>query len=94
MPGGRFYTKVMDYSEKFVAELMRGLDPYSILVMVGQKELKRLQCPFKAEVIIPVGGLSEGENVSVEAVKVTLELKDVFIIEGKAYYIIHFKIVI
>jgi hypothetical protein len=43
-------------------------------------------------VIIPVGNLEKGAARLVEAVKVTLELKDVYVIEGKAYYIIHFKI--
>jgi len=35
-----------------------------------------------------------GDIAVVEAVKITLELKDVYIIRGKAYYIWNFKIIV
>lgn len=45
-------------------------------------------------VIQPVGNLRSGDIVSVEAIKITLELKDVFIVEGKAYYLVNFRILL
>jgi hypothetical protein len=45
-------------------------------------------------VIIPVGFLQPGEVVSVEASKITLELQDVYIIEGRANLIVHFMILL
>lgn len=84
----------MEYSKDYISEFMKWVDPYSILVIADYGLLRRLYCPFTVEVIIPVGELQSGDVVSVDAVKITLELKDVFIIEGKAYYIIHFRIFI
>lgn len=64
----------MEYSEKYIAEFIRGLDPFSILILVNKAELRRLFCPFKAEVLLPVGNLRAGDKVSVEAVKITLDV--------------------
>lgn len=84
----------MDYSKDYISELMKWIDPYSILVIDKYGQLQRIFCPFTVLVTIPVGKLHYGDIVAVEAVKITLELKDVFIIGGKAYYIIHFRILI
>lgn len=83
----------MEHSKGYVNELMQWMDPFSILVVAEKGHLKRIYCPFSAMVIIPVGSFQEGDIVSVQAVKVTLQLKDVFIIEEKAYYIFHFRII-
>jgi hypothetical protein len=56
--------------------------------------LRRLFCPFPVMVIIPVGYLQIGDVVSVSAAKITLELEDVYVIESKAYLIMHFKILL
>jgi hypothetical protein len=84
----------MEYSKDYISELMKWIDPYSILVIDEDDQLRRIYCPFAVLVTIPVGKFQLGDIVAVEAVKITLELKDVFIIEGKAYYIIHFRIFI
>ena len=44
--------------------------------------------------MIPVDELYSGNVVTVDAVKITLKLKDVFIIEGKAYYFFYFRILL
>lgn len=82
----------MDYSKDYIGELMKWIDPYSILVIDEYGQLRRIYCPFTVLVTIPVGKFQHGDIVAVEAVKVTMELKDVYIIERKAYYIIHFRI--
>jgi hypothetical protein len=38
--------------------------------------------------------IREGEKVSVDAIKLTVEVKEVFILRGIAYYIIYFKIIL
>lgn len=73
---------------------MKYCSPYSILVIGIAGQLIRLYCPFTVIVEYPVGYLIKGDVYLVDAVKVTFELKDVYIIEGKAYYIIHFRIII
>jgi hypothetical protein len=84
----------MEYSKDYISELMKYCDPYSILVLGNEGQLIRLFCPFPVLVLYPVGNLEKGDVVSVEAVKLTLQLRDVFIIEGKAYYIIYFRILL
>ena len=89
-----FLLNIMEYSKDYINELMKHCDPFSVLALGFGGELIRLYCPFSVMVIYSVGKLNRGDVVLVEAVKITLELKDVFIIEGKAYYIIHFRIFI
>jgi hypothetical protein len=36
----------------------------------------------------------KGESVPVDAIKLTVEVQEVFIIKGTAYYIIYFKIIL
>jgi hypothetical protein len=84
----------MENSKEYISELMKYCDPYSLLVIGIEGQLIRLYCPFSVIVVYSVGYLEKGDVYLVDAVKVTLELKDVFIIEGKAYYIIHFKVII
>ena len=38
--------------------------------------------------------IKQGEKVFVDAIKLTVEIKEVFIIKGTAYYIIYFKIIL
>jgi hypothetical protein len=85
---------LMEYSKDYILELMKHCDPLSILVIRDRGELIRLYCPFPAEVLLPVGNLEKGDIVAVEAVKLTLELRDVFIIEGRAYYLMYFRILL
>jgi hypothetical protein len=91
---GLFLTTNMDYSKDYIRELMKWVDPYSILIINSNCQLVRLYCPFSVVVKIPVGNLQIDDVVTVEAVKITLELKDVYIINGKAFYVIHFRILI
>jgi hypothetical protein len=84
----------MENSKEYITELMKYCDPISILVIGFGGQLIRLYCPFTVIVIYPVGELEKGDAYLVDAVKVTLELRDVYIIENKAYYIIHFRIII
>lgn len=56
-------------------------------------KVKRLHCPFR---VIAVADLPpeivNGKVYLVESVKMTLDLKEVFIIKGKGYYISDFRI--
>jgi hypothetical protein len=79
---------------RYIEEISKYCDPFSMLVIGDKGQLMRIYCPFPAVVVYPVGTLEKGNVVSVEAVKLTLELKDVYIIDGKAYYLIHFRILL
>jgi hypothetical protein len=57
-----------------------------------QSDIGRLYCAFKA-IIIRLTNHSMGNKVSVEATKITLELKEVYIIKCKAYYVWNFSLI-
>ncbi|MCB0743780.1 MAG: hypothetical protein KDC67_07750 [Ignavibacteriae bacterium] len=56
--------------------------------------LKKLFCPFQVIVLVSAGELMKGQKVWVQEVKITMELKTVYIIKGKAYYYYHFDIIV
>ena len=68
------------------------VDSRSILVIDPRRKLRRIFCPFPVVVLERVYQFEKGQVLSVDAVKVTTELKDIFIIGTKAYYIHHFGI--
>ena len=77
-----------------LAELLKYSSPLEIYVITWNNILKRLFCPFEVEVVQDIGTLKKGQIVYVDEIKVTIELKTVFIIDTKAYYYYHFEIVI
>ena len=66
----------------------------SILVIDRTGKLRRIHCPFRAIVIIQVGVYDKGVVVLVEAVKMTQDLQDVFIVAGKAYFLVYFRVLL
>ena len=83
----------MEKPEDYLRELSRLVDSDSILVISSSGKLKRIYCPFQVTVKIQVYRFNQGDILVVDAVKVTLTLEDVFIINGKAYFIQHFRII-
>ena len=77
-----------------LAELLKYSSPLEIYVITWNNILKRLFCPFEVQVLQDIGTLKKGQFVFVDEIKVTIELKTVFIIDTKAYYYYHFEIVI
>ena len=81
-------------TKKELAELLKYSSPLEIYVITWNNILKRLFCPFEVEVVQDIGTLKKGQIVYVDEIKVTIELKTVFIIDTRAYYYYHFEIVI
>lgn len=81
-------------TKKELAELLKYSSPREIYVITWNNILKRLFCPFEVQVLQDIGTLKTGQFVFVDEIKVTIELKTVFIIDTKAYYYYHFEIVI
>ena len=81
-------------NEEFLKELLKWVNSDSILVIDKKGLLRRIYCPFKAICLMDFPAITKGEKVSVDAVKLTVEIKEVFIIRGVAYYIIYFKILL
>ena len=80
--------------EEFLQELLKWVNSDSILVIDKKDLLRRIYCPFKAICLVDFPAIKKGEAVSVDAVKLTVEIKEVFIVKGIAYYIIYFKIIL
>lgn len=66
----------------------------SILVHTKSKGLIRLYCPFSVEVIEAVDCHSIGQHLEVVSVKVSKDLKLVYVIGDKRYYHYYFHILI
>jgi len=65
----------------------------SILYINGNGELKRLFCPFRVKAKVDIPPISEGDVVWVEAIKMTPDGMDVYIIGSLGYYVIYFRLV-
>jgi len=78
--------------EKQLAELLKYSSPSTLYIVTWDNLLKLLLCPFEVVVKHPIGDLSEGEKVLVEAVKVTADIRTVYIVKGRAYFYYHFEI--
>ena len=80
--------------DKDLAEQLEHSSSEWVYIVTWNNLLKQLFTPFEVEVIRSVGDLEIGQIVWVSQVKVTPQLKTVYIIEGKAYYFFHFDIII
>jgi hypothetical protein len=78
---------------KYIEEIFKICKTDSILIINSKGEFERINCPFLVRVIIPVPPLIEGDVESVTAVKLSIELIDVYIIRGRAYYFFNFSII-
>ena len=77
-----------------LAELLKYINPRSILVVNHKNRLIELYCPFKVKALQSVGNIKKGQFLLVDEVKITPEIILVYIIEEKAYYYYHFNIMI
>jgi len=82
----------MDKNE--LAEQLKFSSSEWLYVVTWNNLLKQLFCPFRVLVMKDIGPLKKGQTVWVEAVKVTMELKTVFVIDSSAYYYYYFDILI
>ena len=81
-------------NEDYLKELLKWVSSDNMLVIDKKGLLRRIYCPFKAICLVDFPAITKGEKVSVDAVKLTVEVKEVYIIKGIAYYILFFKIIL
>jgi Fe-S cluster assembly ATPase SufC len=79
-------------TKKELAELLKYSNSQEIFVVTHYGVLIRLFCPIKVRVLTDIGILKRGQIVLVNEIKVTIELKTVYIIDNEAYYYYHFNI--
>jgi hypothetical protein len=80
--------------KKDLAEQLKYSSSEWVYIVTWNNLLRQLFCPFRVAVLYSIGPLYKGEVVWVEQVKVTMELKTVFVIDGSAYFYYHFDILI
>ena len=78
--------------EEYLKELLKWVSSDSLLVIDKKGALRRIYCPFKAVCLVEFPDINKGEKVAVMAVKLTMSVKEVYIIKGRAYFIIYFRI--
>jgi len=79
-------------NNKDLADLLKYSNPKELWIVTWNNLLKILICPFKVIVLNDIGTLKKGQLVWVDEVKLTRELKTVYMINGKGYYYSHFNI--
>lgn len=84
----------MKITKKEIAEILKYASPKVIYVVTWNNILKKLYCPFKVKAKQDIGLIKKGEVVSVDEVKVNMELTTIFIIKQKAYYYHYFEIIV
>ena len=80
--------------EEYLKELLNWVSTDSMLVIDKSGKLRRIYCPLRAVCLVTFPDIKQGEKVLVDAIKLTVEVKEVFIIKGTAYYIIFFNILL
>jgi hypothetical protein len=81
-------------NSKYIEEISKYCNPFSILVIVEESRLLRIHCPFTVITIQSIGNYTTGDIAHVQAVKITPDLMNVYIIEGKAYHFYFFRILL
>ena len=81
-------------TKKELAELLKYSSPLEIYVITWKNTLIKLHCPFEVQVLQDIGTLKKNQIVFVDEIKVTLELKTVYIINSEAYYYNRFNIML
>ena len=82
-----------EQNREYILELFKIVSTTSILVIDNKGILKRLYCPFRVVAVVDFLPQITVEGIYyVDAVKMTLELQEIYIIQGKAYYIWYFRI--
>ena len=68
--------------------------PKELYIITHYGVLIKLFCPIKVQVINDIGILKKKQIVFVDEIKVTLELKTVFIIDNQPFFYHHFNILV
>jgi len=84
----------MNKYEHYLKELLKNVNFTSILIINKKGQLKRIYCPFSVKTRTELPHIQKGDVVIVERIAITENLKDVFIINNKAYYTIYFIVLV
>ena len=80
--------------EEYLMELLKWVSADSILVIDKSGKLRKVYVPFWVISLADFPDITKGQKVTVDAIKLTVEVKEVYVIRGIHYYIIYFKIIL
>jgi hypothetical protein len=81
-------------ARKYILELFKIVSTTSILVLNQYGRIKKINCPFRVFALEDIPpDIITGDFYKVDFVKMALDLREVFIINGKGYYIQYFQII-
>ena len=80
--------------EKYLQELLKWVSSDSLLVIDNKGALRRIYCPFKVVSLVDYISIRKWEKVTVEAIKLTVKIREVYIIMGVAYYFVDFVVIL
>ena len=84
---------IHEKNRKYILDLFKIVSTNSILVIDQERNLRRLYFPLKVVAIVDVPpDIVKGAFYWVDSVKMTLDLEEVYIIDGKGYYTWIFRI--
>jgi hypothetical protein len=81
-------------NNSLLAYLLKYSNPNSMLVVTNRNNLIELKCPFTVKVVKSVGDFKLNEFKTVEELKVSTNLKLVFIIEKEPFFYYYFDIIL
>ena len=80
--------------EEYLQELLQWVSSDNLLVIDKSGKLRRIYCPFWVVSLVDFPAITKGQKVAVDAVKLTVEVKEVYVIGGVHYYVIYFRILL
>jgi hypothetical protein len=80
--------------EDELAEILKYSSSKELYIVSWNNVLKLIICPFKVIVLLNIGTLKCGQKIMVDEVKVTYELKTVYIINDTPYFYNYFDILL
>lgn len=76
-----------EYARRYIGDLYKIVNSSSILVVDHKGRMHRLYCPFRVQAIQSIApDITIGRIYLVEAVKMALNLKEVYLINKKGFY--------
>ena len=81
-------------TKKELADVLKYSSPDQILIINTFNQVQKIICPFEVMALCDIGSLQKWQIVLVQEVKVTRDIKTVFIINGQAYHYYYFEILV
>ena len=80
--------------DKIYYEYFEYVSPFNVLIVSNDGEIVNVLCPFKAMSKVAFPEIKRKELIWVQKVQIAQDRKDVFIINGNAYHVEYFRVIL